>query len=171
MPMSPHMTPVQTTGAIMLITRLTYYSRICAAPQAPPLSERVKDILVRSAANNRRDNVTAALLYDERWFAQVLEGDEATVSETFARVLRDPRHRDVQLVKMQLVSARWFAGSWMTTVARNECNADLFRHYTEGESFEPPLMPPDRLGDLIAAVVAGMPGGREKLAAAGPWAA
>jgi hypothetical protein len=161
-----------TKGTSVLITRLIYYSRICASSRAPALHKCVEDILIQSVANNRRDNITGALIHDRKWFAQVLEGDEAAVSETFARILRDPRHCDVRLVRMQLVSARWFSDSWMSMFARDERNADLFRHYTEGESFEPPLMSAERLGDLIEALAAGTQGQRGKPAsAAGPRAA
>jgi hypothetical protein len=46
-----------------------------------------------SANNNRRDGITGALLFKEGTFMQVLEGDESTVSQTFARIARDPRHQ------------------------------------------------------------------------------
>jgi hypothetical protein len=143
-----------------MMTRLTYYSRICVDSAA--LADRIKDILIESVANNRRDDITGALIHDEKWFAQILEGDEATVSKTFERILRDPRHFDVRLVKMQPASTRRFAGSWMSVIARDEGSAALFRHYTEGETFDPSLMPADRLGDLIEALAAATPARPQK---------
>jgi hypothetical protein len=115
--------------------------------------ERINDILIESVTNNRRDEVTGALIYDPRWFAQTLEGPEAAVFATFERILRDPRHGEVTLIKMQPVAARRFGASWMACVARSENNADLFRQYCESEGFDPQLMRSDRLGDLIEAVV------------------
>ncbi len=94
----------------------------------------------------------------------MLEGAEAVVSATFERILRDPRHLNVQLVKIQPDSARRFAGSWMTAIAPRKDNADLFRHYGESERFDPQLMPADRLGDLIEAVVARARGQQENAA-------
>jgi hypothetical protein len=138
----------------MMITRLTYYSRNRLDGAAGSIHDRIEDILIVSVANNRRDDVTGALIHDANWFAQVLEGDEAAVSATFERILRDRRHSDVRLVKIQPVSARRFAASWMTMIARSNDNADLFSHYGESEGFDPQLMLADRLGDLIEAVVA-----------------
>jgi Sensors of blue-light using FAD len=135
----------------MTITRLTYYSRISIAGGTQAIAERIEDILVVSVANNRRDDVTGALIHDGTWFAQVLEGAEGTVSATFERILRDPRHADVRLVKLQPVAERRFAG-WMTLIARNDENLDLFRHYGESERFAPQLMLAERLGDLIEAL-------------------
>jgi len=46
-----------------------------------------------SANNNQRDDITGALLFKEGTFMQVLEGDEAVVCRTFARIASDPRHQ------------------------------------------------------------------------------
>jgi Sensors of blue-light using FAD len=141
----------------MIIVRLTYYSRNRVDRMGGPIHDRIHDILIESVANNRRDDITGALVHDDKWFAQALEGPETMVSATFERILRDPRHSDVRLIKMQPVPARRFAGWWMTCVARSDDNADLFRHHCENECFDPQLMRADRLGDLIEAVVARTP--------------
>jgi hypothetical protein len=141
----------------MIIVRLTYYSRNHVDRLAGPMQDRIHDILIESVANNRRDDITGALIHDDRWFAQALEGPETMVSATFERILRDRRHADVRLIKMQPVATRRFAAWWMACVARSADNADLFRHHCESECFDPQLMRADRLGDLIEAAVAGAP--------------
>lgn len=141
----------------MIIVRLTYYSRNLLDRLGGPIQERAHDILIESVANNRRDDITGALIHDDKWFAQALEGPEAAVTATFERILRDPRHGEVKLIKMQPVPARRFGAWWMACVARCDDNAELFRHHCEGERFDPRLMRADRLGDLIEAVVARTP--------------
>ena len=141
----------------MIIVRLTYYSRNRLDRLAGAMRDRIHDILIESVANNRRDDVTGALIHDERWFAQALEGPETMVSATFERILRDRRHADVRLIKMQPVATRRFDAWWMACVARSADNADLFLHHCEGECFDPQLLRADRLGDLIEAVVARTP--------------
>src|ERR1700722_8637417 len=74
-------------GHFMIIVRLTYYSRNCVGPAHDP----IHDILIESVANNRRDDITGALIHDHRWFAQTLEGSETMVSAAFERILRDER--------------------------------------------------------------------------------
>jgi hypothetical protein len=138
----------------MIVFRLTYYSRICLDRLGRPVDDHVRDILQQAIANNRRDDITGALIHDDKWFAQELEGPEMTVSATFERILRDPRHSDVRLIKMQPVPARRFAAWWMACVPRSKDNADLFRHHCESDRFDPQLMRADRLSDLIEAVVA-----------------
>ena len=83
----------------MIITRLTYFSRNhCDRPGQSP-DDGIKDIWIESVANNRRDDITGALIHDHAWFAQVLEGSEAVVSATFERILRDRRHSGIRLVQ------------------------------------------------------------------------
>ncbi len=137
----------------MILIRLTYFSRNRLDPHNGPMLDRIGEIVSISAANNRRDDITGALVHDGKWFAQVLEGCENLISATFERILRDRRHSDVSLVTMGPISERWFASSPMAAVARNEDNADLFRHYAGNDSFDPQLMRADRLSDLIEAVV------------------
>src|SRR5258708_24836279 len=90
----------------MILVRLTYYSRNHVDRSGGPAPDRIHDILIESVANNRRDDITGALIHDDKWFAQALEGPESMVSATFERILRDPRHSDVRLIKMEPVAVR-----------------------------------------------------------------
>lgn len=42
--------------------------------------------------------VTGAMVFNEDWFIQLLEGDEAAVKERYERNLLDPRHKEVELL-------------------------------------------------------------------------
>ncbi|HLH93606.1 MAG TPA: BLUF domain-containing protein [Xanthobacteraceae bacterium] len=141
----------------MTIFRLTYYSRNRLDRLGGSVEEHLCGMLEQAVANNRRDDITGALIHDDKWFAQELEGPEMAVSATFERILRDRRHTDVRLIKMQPVPARRFAAWWMAGVPRGKDNCDVFRHHCESERFDPQLMRADRLGDLIEAVVARLP--------------
>jgi hypothetical protein len=135
----------------MILIRLTFFSRNrLVRPEAGSVAE----ILAASRSNNRRDDITAALIHDERWFAQELEGSETALSVTFERILRDRRHADVSLVTMQPVAERRYRDAAMIGVARGGNNDDLFRHYCDGARFDPRSMRADRISDLVEAVVA-----------------
>jgi hypothetical protein len=136
-----------------MLIRLAYFSRNRLDLRNGPMRDRFAELLSASAANNQRDGITGALIYDSKWFAQVLEGHEQAVSATFERILRDDRHSDVALIGMQPVAERRFAMSAMAGVSRGEDNADLFRHYGENDRFDPQVMRADRLSDLIEALV------------------
>ncbi len=65
---------------------------------APFDNAAVQSILQISRRNNARVDVTGCLLFSGHCFAQVLEGDQATVREMTARVAADPRHCDVRFL-------------------------------------------------------------------------
>jgi hypothetical protein len=144
----------------MKLIRLTYFSRNRLDQWYGSRDCGIAEILAISVANNLRDCITGALICDDRWFVQALEGVENKVSATFERILRDQRHRDVSLVTMQAVAQRRYPNFAMVCLFRDEDNSDLFRHYSEDEGFDPREMRADRLSDLIEAVVdRGAPGG------------
>jgi FAD-dependent sensor of blue light len=136
----------------MILIRLTYFSRNRLDRFNGPMEDRVAELLATAVANNLRDDVTGALVYDPKWFAQILEGSENVVSRTFERILRDQRHADVSLVAMQPITERRFAGVPMAGLVQSEDNADLFRHYGGSRHFDPQLMRAERLFDLIEAL-------------------
>jgi hypothetical protein len=61
-----------------------------------------------SMHNNHRDHLTGALLFKEGTFMQVLEGEEATVNATFARIGRDSRHKGIITLLRCHISERQF---------------------------------------------------------------
>ncbi|MGI8436962.1 MAG: BLUF domain-containing protein [Chthoniobacterales bacterium] len=75
----------------MVIFQLVYVSRAADSFSADDLLE----LLRQSRENNERAGVSGMLLFKERRFLQLLEGDEASVRATFQRIQRDPRHHEI----------------------------------------------------------------------------
>ncbi|MDQ3005260.1 MAG: BLUF domain-containing protein [Chloroflexota bacterium] len=71
----------------------------------------LKTILLVARGNNAQLSVTGMLLYISRSFFQVLEGDEATLAELFARISLDPRHGNVTRIIHEPIAQRAF-GDW-----------------------------------------------------------
>jgi hypothetical protein len=89
----------------MSLIRLTYVSSA-----VHELSQAVLDSILRSASDhNKSDDITGMLLYSGGNFMQVLEGEEAVVASTYARIERDTRHRDLYLMERSPVTTREFA--------------------------------------------------------------
>ncbi|MDM9627643.1 BLUF domain-containing protein [Rhizobium sp. S152] len=96
--------------------RLVYYSR----NSCPNLGHQEIDAILRvSRRNNAAGGVTGALMFDEGYFAQVLEGAQSAIEETFERIQMDPRHYDVQIVDFSPVSDRTFHHWAMTYTGAN----------------------------------------------------
>ncbi len=91
----------------MYLFRLIYYSKNSAVnPDDPHLRADLKDILETAKRNNMASGVTGALLFNQEYFAQVLEGDRKAVSETFCRIIKDPRHSEHVILDAQRYSSK-----------------------------------------------------------------
>ncbi|MBE7439769.1 MAG: BLUF domain-containing protein [Spirochaetales bacterium] len=71
--------------------RLTYISRFGRELSAAEIDE----IAATSITNNQRDGLTGMLFCFRQVFYQILEGDEEKLDKCYARILGDPRHKDI----------------------------------------------------------------------------
>jgi len=108
----------------MSLSRLVYFSEIAIAPTERDW--RILELQKIAVTENRRRHLTGALIYDDRWFAQALEGEIQFVEEIFARILRDTRHSNVKILSNAVVPERLF-GKWsMGFAARTLKTEPLF---------------------------------------------
>lgn len=75
---------------------------------APFDEARLHALLAQCRQLNAQEELTGILLYGNNQFLQVLEGEEPNVRATYARISRDPRHRDVALFADKAIPARVF---------------------------------------------------------------
>lgn len=61
----------------------------------PLTDSELVDLLEVSRKNNAAAGVTGMLLYKDKKFMQLLEGDEKEVARIFEKILKDSRHRNV----------------------------------------------------------------------------
>jgi hypothetical protein len=96
----------------MSVTRLRqiiYASRTKIAVEADAL-------LQTSRHNNALDGITGVLLIDGDAIVQVLEGPDESVSAAFARISRDDRHAEIQVLNDRYIDERDF-GYWSMELA------------------------------------------------------
>ena len=55
----------------------------------------VNDILNQTGKFNKDQDITGILLYNERSFFQLIEGEKKTVQDLYERILQDSRHQDI----------------------------------------------------------------------------
>ena len=75
-------------------------------------------------ANNKRRDITGALLCSDGFFVQVLEGDEAAVRGVFDRISADDRHDDVALLETGPIDERVFS-RWAMAEVGDDGAADI----------------------------------------------
>lgn len=105
----------------MTVTQLMYYSQPFGFDDA-----MLGGILVQARRNNARDGLTGALIVRGDMYLQLLEGPEAAVATTFAKIAGDNRHLAVKLLNRETVAGRMFpdwtmrddpAQSWLWSAA------------------------------------------------------
>ncbi|MDG2137067.1 MAG: BLUF domain-containing protein [Luminiphilus sp.] len=79
---------------------LAYVSDVMlVTPDKEPAQElsddQLQEILATAKKNNEEIDVTGALLFSGRHFAQVLEGSEAAINDRFRVISQDTRHHNV----------------------------------------------------------------------------
>jgi len=85
---------------------------------APPPSERALDRLLRNAQErNRSEHLSGLLIYDQGYFFQWIEGPTAGLARVWNSIRQDPRHRDIQILREQVIPKRFF-GEWDMRLAR-----------------------------------------------------
>ncbi len=113
----------------MGIFRIVYFSENHLDYDADGVEAQLETILKTSQSNNARDGVTGALIFDDLWFIQVLEGDRETVWKTFDRIRSDERHHSVTIVDARDVEAREY-GEWsMGLITRNADTAAILEEF------------------------------------------
>ncbi len=70
--------------------------------------EHIKEILDVSNENNKETGITGILVYCNKHFFQILEGDKSSVEELFAKIAIDPRHDNVIKLQCTYVAKRQF---------------------------------------------------------------
>jgi hypothetical protein len=104
--------------------RLLYVSDVSILG-ASTLPSTVEDILVVSVPSNRRDGVTGFLLCDGVCFAQVLEGGARAVGDCFARIARDDRHVNIEVLLREQTASRSFPRWSMCGLTLSQRDDDL----------------------------------------------
>ena len=70
--------------------------------------QEIRELVAVSAANNRVNQITGALLYLEGSFIQVLEGEADAIASLLDVLGRDERHHDLRVLSDLEIEARQF---------------------------------------------------------------
>lgn len=112
---------------------LIYFSRVSPSLELP----EVYKILKQSNSHNKASQITGALLFNTRYFLQVLEGNEQEVQILYQRIEADSRHQQVQLISRLPLERRNWAQWSMALVTPGVANQALMRKYCGTEEFDP----------------------------------
>ena len=133
----------------MSLARLIYISENQIDPARGSMVSQLSEILAASNRNNRASGITGALVFDDKWFLQALEGERRAVWKTFERIGEDDRHAGTHLVELIDVDTRLFGNWWMGVATRTATTEAAFRPYMRGGFFAPESMSARHILDLM----------------------
>ena len=136
----------------MSLYRLLYVSENQIEAGQGALARELSSILKASNRNNRPLGLTGALVFDDLWFLQVLEGERDDVWRTFERIRTDPRHDGVRLVEFLEVEERTFGNWWMGLAMRNERTRPHFAPFVQNNVLQVKTMRPAQILGLMRAL-------------------
>ena len=95
------------------LVQIIYISRSTSAPVqlGKGVDPVVARILAKSRSNNRKNDLVGVLYFGDGCFFQCLEGEETAVDTLYAKILRDPRHKDLKIISRKAIEERSF-GDW-----------------------------------------------------------
>ena len=109
-----------------MLVRLLYASRA-----VDPQPSVIESILAQSRQFNPSTGITGILVYGGGIFLQAIEGGRAAVSELYAHIQKDPRHKDVVLLHYEEISERRYRGWTMGQVNLSKLNTSVVLKYSE----------------------------------------
>jgi hypothetical protein len=143
--------PLASVSGTTALHAVIYASRFTGL-RHPSLDACVAEILTASQGNNRRSNITGALLACDGWFLQALEGRRIDVEHTLRRIERDPNHQAIRRIASGPIAARRF-GAWrMCAAVLTPTDEAIIRALAGSGRFDPATMDADAALRLLQAV-------------------
>lgn len=129
--------------------RLIYLSHNEIDGEAEQVHQEVANILKVARETNAANGITGALMFNSGCFAQVLEGSQASVEDTFERIQCDPRHSDVVVLSFDAVEVREFDSWSMAYVGADTNSLAEFDDIRAESGFDSAKIPANRVFSII----------------------
>ena len=116
-----------------MLIRLVY-----ASTAVQPVSREVMDAILKTARlRNEVKDLTGLLVFDHKYFLQVIEGHRSAVSLLLGKLFADSRHSNLTVLECDEISERLVADWSMSFMpAATASRAQLLRHGVSGH-FDP----------------------------------
>ena len=114
--------------------RILYVSR-AVGPQTTTVTA---SILAKAQARNTADGIGGVLCQGQGLYLQVLEGERGAVNRLYARIVADPRHTDVEMLRLEEVTQLRFANWSMALVELSASDPMVSLKHPEFDPYSAP---------------------------------
>ncbi|MBH0238303.1 BLUF domain-containing protein [Methylobrevis albus] len=139
----------------MYLFRMSFYSDNNMGAGERPIASEIKAILAACSRYTLASGITGALVFNERYFVQVMEGERSLLSRTVWSIASDARQKNMVLLSAAPINERLFLG-WSVGYAGHSEQADALylRHAIMG-ALDPSRMTAESVENLVAEFVTG----------------
>ncbi|SON54471.1 Sensors of blue-light using FAD [Hartmannibacter diazotrophicus] len=134
----------------MYLTRFTFYSENAVKNSNISSADHIKNILVTCSRNTLASGLSGALIFNDRHFVQVMEGERSMLTRSVLNIIKDERSRDVVLVKAAPISVRRFPGWTVGYAGHTEKLDAIYLKHGVTAGLDPTRMSATSIEDLIA---------------------
>lgn len=96
-----------------------------------------KDIAAKAQGFNSEHGISGILIVHKKFFMQCIEGQRTTINQLFQRIAKDPRHKDVLIVRYAPLKKRCFPDWSMRAIEENLESRHHFFSYAADFLYEP----------------------------------
>ncbi|CEG09097.1 Sensors of blue-light using FAD [Afipia felis] len=132
-----------------MLFRLAYYSTNLIKRPTNPAQSELRKLVLSAGTKNRDRGITGGLMFNRNYFAQVLEGDQTSVSDLFCRIAKDTRHRSIVIVHASIVDGRMFEHWSMGLAEKTETAEKLNSKFGLDNGFDPTKMTASELSNYV----------------------
>lgn len=136
----------------MSLSQILFYSQNQVALSGGSMRDMVRDILASCSRYDVRTGITGALLFNETFFLQAMEGERAAISDQLWSLAADNRHSGMVLLSARAIDRRDFEG-WIVGFAGHTPALDaLYMLYGCEAKLDPSQMTIQGAIDLLRSV-------------------
>lgn len=115
-------------------TRLVYASTSTSKPD--DIRHDLNNIIGESQRFNSLHSICGVLYYGNGFYFQCVEGSRADIANLYERLLKDPRHKDVNLLKLEDIAEPCFK-DWQMKYVQHDDGVQNFFNSRQWENFYP----------------------------------
>lgn len=139
---------MQKLVQIIYISRSTFES----TDTINKIEPNIVRILSKSRINNRKNGLVGVMYFGDGAFFQCLEGDEEAINNLFAKIEKDPRHKDIKLISRKYISELSFP-NWSMKYALFDKKMGKYLKDNGYQTFDPYAFIPEMTEKILALLI------------------
>ncbi|MDP3701841.1 MAG: BLUF domain-containing protein [Hylemonella sp.] len=117
----------------MPLVRTVYVSTVADSKDSAALPQ----IMKLAQANNEVHNLTGLLVFNHKYYLQVIEGGRKAVNSLLSNLYRDPRHVDMMVLGLEEITQRAFPDWGMQFVPAASATREIMLRNGVAREFDP----------------------------------